>query len=81
LFVFYLELQHGAFAKRFFSKGAPRFFLPAITSNIVDFLDPLGPMITIIDLGSANLAKKDLIFFATNQSNFHIIVYEISKQS
>jgi hypothetical protein len=49
--------------------------------TFVDLSHPFGPMIAIIDLGSTYLAKKDLIFFATNQSNFHIIVYEISKKS
>jgi len=57
------------------------FFLLARTSNIVDLLDPLGPMIAIINLGFAYFARKDLILYTTNQSDFHIIVYDISKKS
>jgi hypothetical protein len=57
------------------------FFLHVKTLNIIDLLDPLGPMIAIIDHGFAYFAKKDLVLYATNQSDFHIIVYEISKNS
>jgi hypothetical protein len=57
------------------------FFLLARASNIVDLLDPLGPMITVINPGFAYFARKDLILYTTNQSDFHIIVYEISKKS
>jgi len=55
------------------------FFLLARALNIVDLLDPLGPMIAKIDPSFAYFARKDLILYTTNQSNFHIIVYEISK--
>ncbi len=57
------------------------FFLPARASSIVDLPDPLGPMIAIIDPGSAYPAKEDLVLYATNQSDFRITVYEISKKS
>jgi hypothetical protein len=57
------------------------FFLPARASSIVDLPDPLGPMIAIIDPGSAYPAKEDLVLYATNQSDFRTTVYEISKKS
>ncbi len=57
------------------------FFLPARASSIVDLPDPLGPMIAIIDPGSAYPAKKDLVLYATNQSDFRFTVYDISEKS
>jgi hypothetical protein len=43
------------------------FFLPARASSIVDLPDPLGPMIAIIDPGSAYPAKR--IWSYTQQTN------------
>jgi hypothetical protein len=79
LFVLDLELRHGAFARRFFSRTLRRaFFLPARASSIVDLPDPLGPMIAIIDPGSAYPAKKDLVF--TQQTNLISVLQYMRSQ-
>ncbi len=72
-----VHLQEGFF----FQVVHHGFFLLARASNIVDLFDPLGPMIAIIEPGFAYFARKDLILYTTNQYEFHIIVYEISKKS